>query len=469
LDHLTHDLAETPQRAALFGDETGYITDVAIDTVTLLICLCGLVGNGAVLWLLGFCIRRNPITVYVLNLAVADSTFLLFMVASALLYMINNISCSTTVSLTYLRSLFLLSLFSYNMGLYLLTTISIERCVSILCPLWYRCHRPQHLSAGMCALLWALSITVIAAVTSLCLLQEHEHCQIALISMYGLNFLIFAPPMVISNVILFIKVLCGSQRRQPKRLYIVIFLTVLFFLIFGVALSIWNFLQQFAVADFSLLLLFFIIVEFLCHFFELSSLGLLTTISVERCISVFFPIWYRCHRPKHLSGIVSGMSWALTGFFVFSMSLSFSFAEGYETVFAGIAIAVSTILSSTMLISNLLLFIKLQCGSQRRQPGKLYVVVLLSVIFFFAFGIPFSVEVFLNLPSSHELLPEKTTFLLALLNCSINPVIYFLVGSWRQCRFQGSMKVALRRVFEEKVVSKKETHVPEDTVVGTSL
>ncbi|XP_074740974.1 mas-related G-protein coupled receptor member H-like [Strix uralensis] len=221
------------------------VTDVAIDAVTLLICLCGLVGNGAVLWLLGFCIRRNPITVYVLNLAVADSTFLLFMVASALLYMINNISCSPTVSLTYLRSLFLLSLFSYNMGLYLLTTISIERCVSILCPLWYRCHRPQHLSAGMCALLWALSITVIAAVTSLCLLQEHEHCQIALISMYVLNFLIFAPPMVISNVILFIKVLCGSQRRQPKRLYIVILLTVLFFLIFGVALSIWNFLQQF--------------------------------------------------------------------------------------------------------------------------------------------------------------------------------------------------------------------------------
>ncbi|XP_074741241.1 mas-related G-protein coupled receptor member H-like [Strix uralensis] len=251
-----------------------------------------------------------------------------------------------------------------------------------------------------------------------------------------------------------------------------------------------------AVADFSLLLLFFMlilaflylisncsylsnfipsyidfvcIVEFLCHFFDLSSLGLLTTISVERCISVFFPIWYRCHRPKHLSGIVSGMSWALAGFFAFSMSLSFSFAEGYETVFAGIAIAVSTILSSMMLISNLLLFIKLQCGSQRQQPGKLYVVVLLSVIFFFAFAIPFSVEVFLNLPSSHELLPEKTTFLLALLNCSINPVIYFLVGSWRQCRFQGSMKVALRRVFEEKVVSKKETHVPEDTVVGTSL
>ncbi|KAM9267102.1 mas-related G-protein coupled receptor member H-like [Cariama cristata] len=222
------------------------VTDMAIDGVTLLVCLIGLVGNGAVLWLLGFRIRKNLITVYVLNLAVADFSFLLFMVTSALLYMMKNIFCSLVVSTLYLRSLFLLSLFSYNMGLYLLTAISIERCVSILFPLWYRCRRPPHLSAAVCALLWALSIAVIAAVTSLCLSHQLEHCRMALISMYVLNFLIFAPPMVISNVILFIKVLCASQKRQPRRLYIVIFLTVLFFLLFAVPLSIWNFLQQFS-------------------------------------------------------------------------------------------------------------------------------------------------------------------------------------------------------------------------------
>ncbi|XP_013808897.2 mas-related G-protein coupled receptor member H-like [Apteryx mantelli] len=221
------------------------ISDMALDSVTLLICPCGLVGNGAVLWVLGFCIRRNPITVYILNLAFADFTFLLFMLTSALLNILDNISCFPSEFLSYLRPLWLLSLRGYNMGLYLLTAISVERCVSVLCPLWYRCRRPEHLSAVMCALLWALSISVIAAVTSLCLLCQHEHCQLALISMYVLNFLIFAPPMVISNVILFIKILCGSQHHQPKKLYIVIFLTVLFFLIFAVPLSIWNFLQQF--------------------------------------------------------------------------------------------------------------------------------------------------------------------------------------------------------------------------------
>ncbi|TRZ12264.1 hypothetical protein HGM15179_014891 [Zosterops borbonicus] len=220
------------------------VTDVTIDGVTLLICLCGLSGNGAVLWLLGFHIRRNPITIYILNLAVADFTFLLFMVPSSLLYLLEDVSCSAAVSLMYLRSLLLLSLFSYNMGLYLLTAISIERCGSILFPLWYRCNRPQRLSWVVCVLLWALSIAVMVVVTSLCLSQEHEHCRVALISMYALSFLIFAPPMVMSNVILFIKVQCGSKRRQPKRLYIVIFLTVLFFLIFGVPLSLWNFLQQ---------------------------------------------------------------------------------------------------------------------------------------------------------------------------------------------------------------------------------
>ncbi|KFW01614.1 Mas-related G-protein coupled receptor member H, partial [Fulmarus glacialis] len=125
----------------------------------------------------------------------------------------------------------------------LLSALSIERCTSILCS---SIRRREYLSAVVCALLWALSIAVIAAVTSLCLLHEHEHCQMALISMYALNFLIFAPPMVISSTILFIKVQCGSQEHQPRRLYIVIFLTVLFFLLFALPLSIWNFLQQFS-------------------------------------------------------------------------------------------------------------------------------------------------------------------------------------------------------------------------------
>ncbi|XP_027578248.2 mas-related G-protein coupled receptor member B1-like [Pipra filicauda] len=247
-----------------------------------------------------------------------------------------------------------------------------------------------------------------------------------------------------------------------------------------------------AVADFSLILMFFLIlvvffilvtfctslielaplytdfvfvVGFLCHVFDLSSLGLLTALSVERCVSVLFPIWYRCHRPRHLSGIVSGTLWALAGVFV--SLLYFTLTKDSEEVLSDVALAFSMILSVLMLFSNLFLITKLLCGSQRRHPGRLYVAVLIEVIVFFALGIPFCLEIFLN---SDEIFPDNTSLLLALLDCCLNPVIYVLVGSCRRRRFHRSVKVALRRAFEEKAGNEERSHVCWDTVVEvTSL
>uniref|UniRef100_A0A8C5TX28 G-protein coupled receptors family 1 profile domain-containing protein n=1 Tax=Malurus cyaneus samueli TaxID=2593467 RepID=A0A8C5TX28_9PASS len=211
-----------------------------------------------------------------------------------------------------------------------------------------------------------------------------------------------------------------------------------------------------AVADFSLLLLLFLLVSafltmvtfcrslfpfidhyrefvfaigFPSHLFDLSSLGLLSALSVERCISVLCPIWYRCHRPRHLSGIVSGILWALAGVLVSSLYVTHTFTEDPGTILAGVALAISAFYSLMMLVSNMLLFLKLCCGSRRRHPGKLFVAILLNVLVFFAF---------------EHLLAA------GMLNCTLNPVIYVLVGSCRRRRFQRSIKVALRRVFEEK-------------------
>ncbi|XP_027560003.1 proto-oncogene Mas-like [Neopelma chrysocephalum] len=221
------------------------VTDMAIDGVTLLIGLCGLVGNGAVLWLLGFHIRRNPSTVYILNLAVADFTFLLFVVTSSLLYMVDNASCSGVVSLRYLRSFFLLSLFSHNMGLFLLTAISVERCVGVLWPFWCRCHRPRLLSPVVCSLLWALACVLAGLVYFVCDLGHSKHCWVVLGMLCFLSFCVLTPLMVVSNVIIFIKLRRSSWQHHSLRLYAVIFLTVFFFLLFGVPLSIQIFLNFF--------------------------------------------------------------------------------------------------------------------------------------------------------------------------------------------------------------------------------
>uniref|UniRef100_A0A663MNB8 G-protein coupled receptors family 1 profile domain-containing protein n=1 Tax=Athene cunicularia TaxID=194338 RepID=A0A663MNB8_ATHCN len=248
-----------------------------------------------------------------------------------------------------------------------------------------------------------------------------------------------------------------------------------------------------AIADFSLLL--FLLVKLTFHFIStvycifsfqyrltnyilmdlflfwyFVSMYLLTAMSLERCLSVLFPIWYRCHRPKHLSGIMCGVLWALTGLFVSLVFIScyLPLHISCEQLVQGISIVNFLIFSLFPFLSNISLFIKLQCGSRRRHPGKLYVAVLLSVIFLFLFGFPFSVVIFLD-PVYSNLFYLHISYLMASMNSSINPFIYFLVGSCRQRRFQGSMKVALRRVFKEKVVSEEESHVPEDTAVQTPL
>ncbi|KFV09250.1 Mas-related G-protein coupled receptor member H, partial [Pterocles gutturalis] len=176
---------------------------------------------------------------------------------------------------------------------------------------------------------------------------------------------------------------------------------------------------------------------------------LLTAMSMERCLSVLFPIWYRCRRPKRLSGIMCGLLWALAGLFVSLLLTSCYFGPLCVQLLRGISTVNFLIFFLFPFLSNLSLFIRLRCSSQRRHPGKLYVAILLSVIFLLIFGFPLTLNFFLGHIGIHVFILQNS-YVLASLNSSINPFIYFLVGSCRKRRFQGSAKVALRRVFEEK-------------------
>ncbi|XP_068050943.1 mas-related G-protein coupled receptor member A1-like [Anomalospiza imberbis] len=217
------------------------VSSVATHIGTLLVGLCGLAGNGAVLWLL----HIDAITYFVaFNQASIDFLFLIIMVPSALLFLLEEVSCSAIMPPMYLSLLSQLSLVSYNIGLYRLTFISIERCRSILCLIFCGCQLPERLLwVVMKTLFWALFFVVTAVnptVTSLCQSHEQEQCWVALTSLYALNLFLVAVPMVISSTILYVHLKPGSQQQQHKRLDIVIVLVALF----SLPLSLWNLLQQ---------------------------------------------------------------------------------------------------------------------------------------------------------------------------------------------------------------------------------
>ncbi|XP_051030146.1 mas-related G-protein coupled receptor member X2 [Phodopus roborovskii] len=209
-----------------------------------IIALAGLVGNAIVLWFLGFHMRRNVFSVYILNLAGADFLFLCFQIVHCF-HVILDIFYSKTIDTTLFSFVLLNS--TYLCGLSMLSAISTERCLSVMWPIWYRCQRPRHTSAAMCALLWVLSLLLSILEGKECgLLFDsvgHGWCQ-------SFDFIIAAWLIVLfvvllgSSLALVFTIFCGSHRIPVTRLYVTIVCTVLVFLLFGLPYGIYQFLLE---------------------------------------------------------------------------------------------------------------------------------------------------------------------------------------------------------------------------------
>ncbi|XP_074086937.1 mas-related G-protein coupled receptor member X1-like [Macrotis lagotis] len=211
-----------------------------VQILSLLIALVGLVGNGLVLWLLGFCIQRNHFSVYILNLAGADALFL----SCHFLMIINDFVQDFYFSLIS-KIAFYIRYLSYTVGLTLLATISTERCLSVLFPVWYRCHRPKHTSTTVCAVLWVLATLFEITFFVVCNHVDTKKFCIDFLIIEFVWFLLFTPLMCGSSLILLLRVQCSFQRQQPPRLYLLVLLTVFVFLLCGLPMGISGFILRF--------------------------------------------------------------------------------------------------------------------------------------------------------------------------------------------------------------------------------
>ncbi|KAM8968652.1 LOW QUALITY PROTEIN: mas-related G-protein coupled receptor member X4-like [Sarcophilus harrisii] len=188
--------------------------------LSLLIAPLGLVGNGAVLWLLGFRVRRTPFSVYILNLEAADTLFLCSSFLKSILTL-SGVFDATRKILSFFKYM------SYAAGLSLLAAISTERCLCALFPLWYRCRCPELVCAG----LWALAgmFGLLALV-----LWDSFHIIFTFFTSLCAWLLLLTCIMCVSSLTLLLRVQCSSRRRPPPRLYLLVLLTVLMFLLCGV-------------------------------------------------------------------------------------------------------------------------------------------------------------------------------------------------------------------------------------------
>ncbi|XP_051822889.1 mas-related G-protein coupled receptor member X1-like [Antechinus flavipes] len=215
-----------------------HVLDVWMHVFSLLVASLGLLGNGTVLWLLGFRIQRTPFSVYILNLAGADT---LFLCCSLLLSLMNLLTCVYPITynvVAYLQYMF------YIASLNLLSAITTERCLSVLFPIWYQCLRSKHMSAKVCSGIWALAgMTEVIEFVTRNYVFPHSFCPNFFI-IHFLWFLLLTCVMCVSSLTLLLRVQCSSRRRRLPRLYLLVMLTVLVFLLFGLPLGLQDFIND---------------------------------------------------------------------------------------------------------------------------------------------------------------------------------------------------------------------------------
>ncbi|XP_053575558.1 proto-oncogene Mas-like [Bombina bombina] len=210
------------------SDAVPLLSDFVLAGLSLFVSFFGITGNSIVLWILVFQLPKNKYSVYIINLSAADLLFLLFCLPVMILTFL-EMAISGLYFRTVEEVLSSFSIFGYNTGLYLLTAISSERCLSVIFPLWYQCKRPKRLSEIVCVLIWMLSFLVTCGEFFMSMDTNHDHSgetssyedtMFAIVIL--LSFVLFAPVMIISNITLLIKIYQNSLKPQAAGLYLTI-------------------------------------------------------------------------------------------------------------------------------------------------------------------------------------------------------------------------------------------------------
>uniref|UniRef100_A0A8C8RZI5 Chemerin-like receptor 1 n=1 Tax=Pelusios castaneus TaxID=367368 RepID=A0A8C8RZI5_9SAUR len=132
------------------GRDIARILSVVIYSLT---CILGILGNGLVITVIAFKMKKSVNAIWFLNLAAADFLFNVFLPVN-IAYTAMNYHWVFGAAMCKLNS-FLLILNLYTSVL-LLTIISIDRCVSVVFPVWAQNRRTPNLAWLVCIVIWAV-------------------------------------------------------------------------------------------------------------------------------------------------------------------------------------------------------------------------------------------------------------------------------------------------------------------------
>ncbi|KAG8549357.1 hypothetical protein GDO81_021465 [Engystomops pustulosus] len=196
--------------------------------------ILGIIGNGLVIWIAGFRMKKTISAVWFLHLAIADllCCFSLF----PIIILWTNILKIHFRDIIILLCEMMLVITMYT-GVLLLTAMSIDRWVSVMWPFWAKIHRTQKRVRITAGIIWGMSLvwngflclhTFVIPHINYDNNSIHTFHLIRLVLLYMIPFLI----IFTSYVSIFLKFRKSNRPQRPQRPYRIITAVILCFFIF---------------------------------------------------------------------------------------------------------------------------------------------------------------------------------------------------------------------------------------------
>ncbi|KAM4015264.1 formyl peptide receptor 2-like [Anomaloglossus baeobatrachus] len=205
------------------------IQNVSITIYTIIFAL-GIIGNGLVIWIAGFRMKKTISAVWFFHLAIAD-----FLCCASIPLQIAELTSSSTDSQVMFCNLSFL-LFSLNMSAsnFFLIGMSIDRWVSVMWPFWAKVHRTYKLARITAGIMWLICFLVYGfglfasiffsyPLTEWCIIDDNEQVYLRKIPfsnrLYKLVIMFLIPFLIIvtSYVTIFFKLRKSKRSQRSQR------------------------------------------------------------------------------------------------------------------------------------------------------------------------------------------------------------------------------------------------------------
>nr|XP_033812148.1 chemokine-like receptor 1 [Geotrypetes seraphini]XP_033812149.1 chemokine-like receptor 1 [Geotrypetes seraphini] len=151
-DYGLSDVIKKPEKNP--EKEADYYVRLFSVVVYSITCVLGVLGNGIVIAVICLRMKKSVHVIYLLQLAIADFLFTSFLPLTIVYTALNFHWIFGKVMCKLASFILILNMFT---SVFLLTIISLDRCISVIYPVWSQNHRTTELASCICIVAWVLA------------------------------------------------------------------------------------------------------------------------------------------------------------------------------------------------------------------------------------------------------------------------------------------------------------------------